>query len=497
MAKKVPAGGGRGTCFVVMGFGKKTDFETGRTLDLDKSYLNLIKPAIEKAGLACVRADEIVHSGLIDVPMYEQLLKADVVVADLSTSNKNAFYELGVRHALRPYTTVVIAEDGIKTFPFDVNHVVVRQYHHLGEDIGYSEVKRFRKALTGAVRTILQKDPPDPDSPVYTFLKNLSPPQFAAAMKATAKDLKKVLGGLALASGPGPGSGPGPNSAATETHSVLMRQVDEAKKRGDFTTAKSLLAAARALKAEQTPGGPEDPYLVQQLALMTYKSKQPTERAALEEARGILKVLGPETSNDTETLGLWGAVHKRLWDLCRDKPKGAEYLDESVRAYERGFYLRNDYYNGINFAYLLNVRAAHAKDPADAVADFVHARRVRREVLDVCDRWLKDNPAPAPKVGEKAVNDYRKNAYWVLATKAEALLGLGDPAWEPRLKAAYAAAPEGWMKSSTEEQVAKLKPLLDDSPLARYLNPAASAAAGERPSPRRKSGPSRRRTPPA
>ncbi len=116
----------KGTCFVVMGFGKKTDFETGRTLDLDKSYNNMIKPAVEVAGLKCIRADEIVHSGLIDVPMYEQLLKADIVVADLSTSNKNAYYELGVRHALRPYTTVVIAEDGIKTFPFDINHVAVR-----------------------------------------------------------------------------------------------------------------------------------------------------------------------------------------------------------------------------------------------------------------------------------------------------------------------------------------------------------------------------------
>src|SRR5215831_1208434 len=111
----------RGTCFVVMGFGKKTDFETGRVLDLDQSYLNLIKPAVEAACLKCIRADEIVHSGLIDVPMYEQLLNADVVVADLSTSNRNAVYELGVRHALRPCTTVVISEDGIKKFPFDVS----------------------------------------------------------------------------------------------------------------------------------------------------------------------------------------------------------------------------------------------------------------------------------------------------------------------------------------------------------------------------------------
>lgn len=102
----------KGTCFVVMGFGKKRDFESGRTLDLDKTYKSIIKPSVQAAGMTCIRADDIIHSGPIDVPMYEQLLNADVVVADLSTSNKNAFYELGVRHALRPYTTIIICEDG-------------------------------------------------------------------------------------------------------------------------------------------------------------------------------------------------------------------------------------------------------------------------------------------------------------------------------------------------------------------------------------------------
>jgi hypothetical protein len=97
-------------CFVVMGFGQKTDFATGRTLDLNYSYRALIKPVVEEVGLECVRADEILHSGVIDVPMYQQLLLADVVVADISTSNPNAIYELGVRHALRPRTTIVISE---------------------------------------------------------------------------------------------------------------------------------------------------------------------------------------------------------------------------------------------------------------------------------------------------------------------------------------------------------------------------------------------------
>src|SRR6266853_1648935 len=130
----------KGTCFVVMGFGKKTDFETGRVLDLDQSYHNLIKPAVEATGLKCIRADEIVHSGLIDVPMYEQLLKADVVVADVSTSNRNALYELGVRHALRPYTTIIVAEELMMKSPtFDLSHIVIRKYRHLGEDIGVAK----------------------------------------------------------------------------------------------------------------------------------------------------------------------------------------------------------------------------------------------------------------------------------------------------------------------------------------------------------------------
>jgi hypothetical protein len=122
-----------------MGFGKKTDYTKPKTFDLDKTYKGIIKPAAEKAGLECVRADDIVHAGNINVPMYEQLLKADVVVADVSTYNCNAFYELGVRHALRPYTTIVISEDGL-TFPFDVGQIAIRKYHHLGEGIDYEEV---------------------------------------------------------------------------------------------------------------------------------------------------------------------------------------------------------------------------------------------------------------------------------------------------------------------------------------------------------------------
>jgi hypothetical protein len=484
------------TCFVVMGFGKKTDFETGRVLDLDASYQSLIKPAVEAAGLKCIRADEIVHSGLIDMPMYKQLLEADVVVADLSTSNRNAIYEVGVRHALRPYTTVIIAEDGIMKSPFfDLSHIVIRTYRHLGEDIGVKEMRRFTAELTSAIQEIEKREPRLRwDSPVYQFLERLTPPSMAKDDVSSAPPPSPPpddpSGGLSISSRT-PDGPPGGLSISADAntnigapltgtasggaaYSEWMRQVDEAQAKGKvgWLEAKRLLEAMREsrkaqiaeLPQERQTAKAEDPYLLQRLALATYKSQDPNPEEALKKSRDLLLLLKPETSNDTETLGMWGSVHKQLWQLTKD----GSYLDEAVRAYERGFYIRNDYYNGINFAFLLNVRAANARDPAEAIADFIQARRVRQEVVAICERWLTANPAPkGDEASEGAFEKYSQSKYWVLATLAEANFGLGiDEEGQRRLDAAYAvAAASGWMKEATEKQLKELRPLLADSPL--------------------------------
>jgi hypothetical protein len=151
------------TCFVVMGFGKKIDLATGRELDLDKSYNSIIKPAVQAAGYQCVRADEVQQSGMIDVPMYKLLFEAELVVADLSTTNPNAIFELGVRHALKPRATIIIAENKF-TIPFDATHIAVRRYEHLGSSIDYAEAIRMQTELKGLIAALQGKD--DPDSPV-------------------------------------------------------------------------------------------------------------------------------------------------------------------------------------------------------------------------------------------------------------------------------------------------------------------------------------------
>lgn len=442
------------TCFVVMGFGEKVDFQTGRKLNLDASYHNMIKPTVEDAGLKCERADEIVHSGIIDVPMYERLLKADVVIADLSTYNPNAFYELGVRHALRPYTTIVIAEDKLN-YPFDVNHIVIRRYKHLGDDIGVGDARKFSTELKQALKIILENQAND--SPVYEFLNGLTPPEVRQLAEAVAAQAAQT-----------PQTAP---EASDPTLRVLMQQADEAQGRSDFATAKAFLGTVRQMMKPKGPDDQrqEDPYIIQRLALVTYKSKLPDPRSALLEARALLETLNPSTSNDTETLGLWGAVHKRLWDLTKAgaREEALKHLDEAVRGYERGFYLRNDYYNGINYAFLLNVRAAHAASPEEAVADFVQARRVSREVLEICEERLQETEAPTDEVATPdALKKYREGQYWVLATMAEAYVRLGDDARAADyLRQAHDIAPADWMKSSTDDQLTTLRQLLADSPL--------------------------------
>lgn len=418
------------TCFVVMGFGEKTDYQTGRKLNLDASYRNLIKPAVEAAGVQCIRADEIVHAGIIDVPMYEQLLTADVVVADVSTMNPNAFYELGVRHALRPYTTIIVAENELK-FPFDVGHLVIRQYKHLGEDIGVSEARRFQGVLSEAIREILAAAQPKDDSPVYTFLRLKPPSRIQEQMEALA------------AANPSPAADPSKN----ETLRALLDGAEAARKAGKWDAAKFFLEQVRGMmqKKTQTGLGAMDPYILQQLALATYKSD--ASEAGLNAACDVLRELHPETSNDPETLGLWGAIHKRLWDRAAHRSA----LDEAVTAHERGFYIKNDYYNGINFAFLLNVRASVSTGD-DAVADRVVANRIREQIIPICQKLLNE---PELKLADQ---------YWATATIAEAYYALRDkPEFEAWMAKATAIAPESWMVETTREQLAKLDNLLGQS----------------------------------
>src|SRR4051812_45199588 len=89
--------------FVAMPFGTKEG------IDFNRVYSDLIRPSLMSQGLEVIRADEELRAGDIRSDMFQELLLADVVIADLSLDNANVWYELGVRHALRARGVICIA----------------------------------------------------------------------------------------------------------------------------------------------------------------------------------------------------------------------------------------------------------------------------------------------------------------------------------------------------------------------------------------------------
>ena len=366
-------------CFVVMGFGKKTDYESGRTLDLDATYEAIIQPAVEANGFRCIRANEILHSGVIDVKMYEMLLRADLVVADISTGNVNAVYELGVRHALRPYSTIVMKER-LGKMHFDLDHTATFMYEHLGEDIGSREAKRAQKELGDLIKSVSAD--PKPDSPVYTYIPQLKEPTF------TDEEFEEVLIDA---------------EEVQEKFSAYLSDGEDAADDSNHAVAASKFMAALEMS-------PNNSYLRQLAALHTYKSKLPSEPIALMKAQLLLAPLEPEKSNDPETLGLSGAIHKRMWNHNNDLAT----LNLAIGFYEKGFELRGDYYNGENAAMCLEIRTKLQNDDDEALYDRMSATKIRETVVE-----------NLIKIVESESFDERSDQIWVFATLANCSIALG------------------------------------------------------------------------
>jgi hypothetical protein len=452
-------------CFVVMGFGTKTDYATGRKLDLNKSYRLLIKPVVEERGVECIRADEIRYSGSIDVHMYHELLKADVVIADLSTANVNAFYELGIRHALRPFRTIVISEDKLN-YPFDLNHIKITSYTHLGDAIDFEEVERFRKKLSEVLQEVLSKE--EPDSPVYTYLERLIPPSIQEQIERD----KTAQAGLTNLTGV---AGSIPEKKEEDLNGKVLSSIidegEEAIAASDFATAKNLFESALIIGKAGTPANEtpaNDPYLVQRLALATYKSQQPDKVTSLKNALHLLEQLDLGHTNDPETVSLAGSIEKKLYE----EGAGEDHLSNAILYYQRGYYLLNNRYNGINLAFTLNYRANSSlcKTKEEQIADMIYANYTRKQVLFLCEqdwnnitkRESSDNKAVLSEQ-DRATRQayYNEQKYWILINKAEANFGLGEfEAYKEAREQASAVEHADWMMQSLDEQIVKLRELL-------------------------------------
>jgi hypothetical protein len=104
------------TCFYITPIGEPSS-EERQHADFMLEYV--IKPAVEEFGLNVVRADQMGKPGMIGKQIIEQILKAKLVIADLSFHNPNVFYELCLRHTTRLPTVQIKRE--VDKIPFDLN----------------------------------------------------------------------------------------------------------------------------------------------------------------------------------------------------------------------------------------------------------------------------------------------------------------------------------------------------------------------------------------
>jgi len=341
-------------CFVIMGFGKKTDPSTGKTLDLDKTYKNIIQPAVLLSEFECVRADEIQDSGIIDRSMYALLIQSDLVIADISTFNPNAIYELGIRHAVKPFSTIVIKEREGRV-PFDLDHTRTFKYTHLGEDIGSDEAERCVKDLSILINSITKNQ--QADSPLYEFFNSIEPPKLPEG------EFKSIITEL----------------ADKEKHIFAM--VEKAKnlmEENDFSNAYKYWDKASKIIESET-------YFVQQKSLCRYKSKEPSERLALTDALTIIEDLLP--SIDPETLGIIGAIYKRLYLLNND----IEFLNRAIESYSKGWNINENYYTGENYAFCLNLKSKEIEQSDEKIYCNFEAKKTRQKIIQNLENQVNDD----------------------------------------------------------------------------------------------------------
>jgi len=152
-----------GRAFIIRPFGIKSE------IDFDEVEKTLIAPALQQLGIGGGTTIDILAAGNIRLDMFQRLLAADLIIADLSIHDANVFYELGIRHALREQNTFMM-RCAADSFPFDLQ--TDRYFTYDKRDPGAS-----LSSLVNTLRQVVDSDAVD--SPVFNSLPDLREPDLS------------------------------------------------------------------------------------------------------------------------------------------------------------------------------------------------------------------------------------------------------------------------------------------------------------------------------
>lgn len=383
-------------CFVLMPFGTKPDPAGGGDIDFDRVYGEAILPAVGQAGMQAVRADEERTGGIIHKPMFERLLLCDFALADLTTANPNVFYELGVRHAARPATTLTVFATR-QRIPFDVNYLRGLPYE-LGEHNGFEaeQATALRTAVADRLTDLRRKaaESAPVDSPLFQLLGEWKPDlahlktDLFAEQVRYSEDLKQRLADIRARA-----RSRVPQEVAPSQLLIDLVQTLPPADAVEAGTLVDVLLTFRALSdwdgmirfAQGLPHPLAGQVLVREQLAFAYnrRAERDHDDADRERALHLLDRVEQDQGPSAETLGLRGRVHKAAWLQAKpDDPYGARgHLDAAVDAYRRGFTADpRDAYPGINLVTLLDLcgdaASVQEKDRLLPVVEYAVARRL-------------------------------------------------------------------------------------------------------------------------
>jgi hypothetical protein len=400
-----------------MPFGVKAD-SNGQTVDFDDVYQRAISAGVRDAGMEPIRADEELDGGIIHKPMFERLVLCDFAVADLTLANANVFYELGVRHAVRPHTTVLLFREGGQRLPFDLAPMRAIPY----EVDAAGKIQNPERLAPAIAARLVQAREPSPDSPLYQLLDEFGPPDISrlktdvfrkrVRYNEDAKDrLRRARATDSTA-------------AVAEIHEDLRPIANQ-----EAAVTIDLLLSYRAVGAfdamvdlvREMPTAVASSVLVrEQYAFALNRVGQDVEATSV--LLDVLKRHGPSS----ETLGLLGRIYKDRWTQAVKSGSAAAsgYLQMAIDTYRRGFEADwRDAYPGVNAVTLLELQEPGQQPIGELLPVVEYSARRRLQ-----------------QAGED---------YWDHATLLELAIIARRTDADRLLGATLAQGPEPWMRRST------------------------------------------------
>jgi hypothetical protein len=403
-------------CFVLMPCGVKPN-GAGSTVDFDAVYRELIAPSIDEAELEPIRADEELVGGIIHKPMFERLLLCEFAIVDLTTANANVFYELGVRHAMLPGTTVLL-QGGVVRLPFDVAPLRTLNYRL---DLS-GKADRISETRDALVKLLLEsKKTKTLDSPVFQLLeghpdiKRLKTDVFRERIEYAERQKREL-------------------SEARTAGLDAVRAFET--KLGNIAEVESAVVIDLFLSYRAVRGWTEMIALAEKMDKPLTETVMVKEQLALalnraghgERAEQVLTELIERRGPSSETYGILGRVYKDRWEAAAKSGNlvlARGVLDKAINAYLKGFETDwRDAFPGINAVTLMTLR-----EPPDP----------RRDKLI---------PVVAYSVERRIASG--KPDYWDFATQLEiAMLAKDEAGAMEALSNAVAVVRERWEPETT------------------------------------------------